>query len=58
MKERVFGIIKNSYTASASKHFHSRRVNGPIICNLVACLYNRLRILFHRMRQITGNMYM
>ena len=58
MIERVFGIIKNSYTASATKNFHSRRVNGPIICNLVACLYNHHRLMFHCMRQMTGHMYM
>ena len=57
MIERVFGIIKNSYTASGTK-FRSRRVNAPIICNLVASLFNRRKIMFHRMRQYTGHMYM
>ena len=58
MIERCFGILKMSYAAVGTRRFRSRRWNGIVICNVSAALYNRRKIIFHRMRRAGGLMYM
>ena len=54
MIERCFAIIKNSYAATGTRRFRSRRWHAPIICNLSAALYNRRRMIFTKFRRNLG----
>ena len=40
MIERIFGILKSSYTAG-TKRFHSRRWHAALVYNVVAALHSR-----------------
>ena len=58
MIERCFGTLKSSYCSVGTRRFWSRHWNGPLICNLMAALYNSRKILFKKIRDYTGAVYM
>ena len=54
MIERCFGILKTSYFSAGTRRFRSRKIHGPLICNLTAALYNRRKMLFKQLRRSLG----
>ena len=58
MIERCFGILKNSYTSAGTRRYRSRKLTGPLICNLTAALYNRRKLIFNLIRMETGHEFM
>ena len=58
MIEQCFGILKNSYTAAGTLRYRNRRWTGPIVCHITAALFNRKKMIYKMIRDVTGLRFM